>query len=127
MSTIQESGENYLETILQLSQDGKRVRAVDVATELNFSRPSVSNAMKKLRHEGYITLDDEGFIVLTARGKEIAETLYERHLLISSWLISLGVEKKVALADACKMEHAMSSQSFEAIKGCISRMQQGEI
>lgn len=125
MNTIQESGENYLETIFFLSQGGRQVRAVDVASELNFSKPSVSKAMKKLKQDDYIAIDNEGFIVLTESGLKIAESIYERHLLISGWLISLGVDKKVAIEDACKMEHAMSEQTFTAIRDCVISCTQG--
>lgn len=113
---IQESAENYLETILMLGQKIGNVRSIDIAHELEFKKPSVSVAMKNLRQNGYINVDDNGFITLTASGREIAETMYERHLLFSRWLIELGVNKKTAVEDACKMEHVLSSESFEAIK-----------
>ena len=113
---IHESAENYLETILILSHNGTHVRSIDVATELNYSKPSVSVAMKKLRAKRYIEMDDDGYITLTESGHEIAESMYERHMLISDWLIYLGVDKKIAVNDACKMEHAMSEKSFSAIK-----------
>ena len=118
---IQESAENYLETILILSQGGNRVRSIDIVNKLEFSKPSVSVAMKNLRESGYITVDDDGYIVLTESGRRIAETMYERHVLISDWLISLGVDQQTALNDACKMEHAMSQQSFQAIKKHIKK------
>jgi len=114
-----ESAENYLETILVLSQEGNQVRAIDIAHELDFSKPSVSIAMKNLRENGYIEIDNAGFIKLTDRGQLIAESMYERHMLISDWLIFLGVDKKTAVYDACKMEHAMSEKSFSVIKGHI--------
>jgi len=117
---MQESAENYLETILILSQNGRRVRSIDIAEELDFTKPSVSVAMKNLRESGYILVDDSGSITLTASGLAIAQTMYERHTLISNWLIQLGVESQTAVSDACKMEHAMSGQSFEAIKKHIS-------
>ena len=119
MATIQESGENYLETIFVLSQDNKQVRSVDIALALDFSRPSVSRAIKNLRQDGYITTDADGFISLTKSGKEIAESMYERHMFISNWLIALGVDKQIASNDACKMEHVLSNQSFEAIRSHI--------
>ena len=112
---LQESAENYLETIFVLSLKGS-VRAIDVATELDYSKPSVSVAMKNLRENGYISVSADGSITLTESGHKIAESMYERHTLISDWLIFLGVDEKTAVADACKMEHAMSEQSFEAIK-----------
>ena len=114
-----ESAENYLETILVLSQDGNQVRAVDIAHELDFSKPSVSVAMKNLRENGYIEIDVYGYITLTNKGLLIAESMYERHMLISDWLIFLGVDKRTAVNDACKMEHVISEMSFLAIKNHI--------
>ena len=111
-----ESTENYLETIFILSQGGGRVRSIDVANELEYSKPSVSVAMKNLREKGYVETDADGNITLTSNGLSIAESMYERHMFISDWLIYLGVDKKTAVRDACKMEHAMSEQSFSAIK-----------
>ena len=115
---IRESAENYLETILILSQrKGKgEVRSIDIVNELEFSKPSVSVAMKNLRGNGYITVDKDGYIRLTDRGLEIAEKMYERHTLLSQWLIKLGVDEKVAVEDACRMEHVISAESFAAIK-----------
>ena len=115
---IRESAENYLETILILSQrKGKgEVRSIDIVNELEFSKPSVSVAMKNLRENGYITVDKDGYIRLTDRGLEIAEKMYERHTLLSQWLIKLGVDEKVAVEDACRMEHVISAESFAAIK-----------
>ena len=113
---LQESAENYLETIFALSMAGGSVRAVDVAAELEYSKPSVSVAMKNLREKGHISVNPDGSITLTESVQKIAESIYERHMLISDWLIFLGVDKKTAVADACKMEHSMSEQSFEAIK-----------
>ena len=115
---IRESAENYLETILILSQrKGKGdVRSIDIVNELEFSKPSVSVAMKNLRENGYITVDKDGYIRLTDKGLEIAEKMYERHTLLSQWLIKLGVDEKVAVEDACRMEHVISAESFAAIK-----------
>lgn len=113
---LQESSENYLETILVLSKQEGRVRSVDIANELDFTRPSVSIAMKKLREKGYIVVDSDGYIKLTESGHEIAESMYERHMLISDWLISMGVDDKTAMDDACRIEHVISEQSFLAIK-----------
>ncbi|MDR3947016.1 MAG: metal-dependent transcriptional regulator [Ruminococcus sp.] len=115
---IRESAENYLETILILSQrKGKgAVRSIDIVNELEFSKPSVSVAMKNLRENGYITVDKDGYIRLTDKGLEIAEKMYERHTLLSQWLIKLGVDEKVAVEDACRMEHVISAESFAAIK-----------
>ena len=111
-----ESIENYLETILVLSHNEKKVRSIDIANELDYSKPSVSIAMKNLREKGYIQIDKEGYITLTEDGQKIAESMYERHILISDWLIFLGVDKKTAVNDACQMEHCMSEKSFLAIK-----------
>lgn len=115
---IRESAENYLETILILSQrKGKgEVRSIDIVNELEFSKPSVSVAMKNLRENGYTTVDKDGYIRLTDKGLEIAEKMYERHTLLSQWLIKLGVDEKVAVEDACRMEHVISAESFAAIK-----------
>lgn len=113
---IQESAENYLETILMISQEKPHVRSIDIATELDFSKPSVSVAMKNLRENGYILVDGRGHITLTEAGSKIAETMLERHYLLSNWLMYLGVDKKTAQADACRMEHVLSVQTFEAIK-----------
>ena len=111
-----ESAENYLETILILGQELPVVRSVDIANELGYKKSSVSIAMKNLREKSYITVSDAGFITLTETGKEIAEMIYERHKFLSSWLIKLGVDEKTASEDACKIEHVISKESFEAIK-----------
>lgn len=113
---VNESAENYLETILILSKELPVVRSVDIANELGFKKSSVSVAMKNLREKEHIVVDKSGFITLTPSGREIAEMIYERHEMISSWLMRLGVSKDVALEDACKMEHVISKESFEAIK-----------
>lgn len=117
---IQESAENYLETILMLSLKSPYVRSIDIANELSYSKPSVSVAMKNLRQNGYITIDAEGHITLTDAGREIAETMYERHTMLSQWLIYLGVDEKTALEDACRIEHVVSTESFKAIKDHIT-------
>lgn len=113
---IQESSENYLETIYHLIQNSGAVRSIDVANELAFSRPSVSIAMKHLRENGHIVVDTDGFITLTESGTAIARTIYERHTLLSDWLISLGVDRDTAVRDACLIEHDISEQSFAAVK-----------
>ncbi len=113
---IQESVENYLETILVLQQRTGSVRSIDIAAELGFSKPSVSVAMKNLREKEYITVDSDGFISLTQSGKAIAEGVYERHMLFTKWLISLGVNQKTAAEDACRIEHVITEESFQAIK-----------
>lgn len=112
----QESAENYLETILILSHQKPDVHSIDIANELDFSKPSVSVAMKNLRQKGYIIMDSENHITLTPAGREIAETIYERHTLISDWLIRLGVPTETAITDACRIEHVISAESFAAIK-----------
>ena len=113
---IQESGEDYLEAILVLKEEKGLVRSIDVARHLNFSKPSVSVAMKNLREKDYITMASDGYITLTEKGRKRAESVMERNTLLSDWLISLGVSKETALADACKVEHDLSEESFEAIK-----------
>lgn len=116
-----ESAENYLETILVLSKRLPVVRSVDIATELGFKKSSVSIAMKNLREKQYITVTDAGYIYLTDSGREIAEMIYERHELISKWLIDLGVSEDTATQDACRIEHVISKESFDAIKKNVFR------
>lgn len=118
---INESAENYLETILILSKKLPVVRSIDISNELGFKKSSVSIAMKNLREKNHITVTDAGFIYLTDSGKEIAEMIYERHQLLSSWLIQLGVNEEIAAEDACKMEHVISKESFEAIKKHVKK------
>lgn len=113
---IQESAENYLETILILSQTGTPIRSIDIVNELGFSKPSVSVAMKKLRENGYINMDDDGHITLLSAGREIAERIYERHTLLSQLLIRLGVDEATAVEDACRIEHVISPETFQKIK-----------
>lgn len=113
---IQKSAENYLETILILKNKNGAVRSIDIANELGFSKPSVSVAMKNLRENGYIEVDSSGYITLLDSGRQIAEKIYERHTTLSKWLVSLGVDAKTAAEDACRIEHIISSESFEAIK-----------
>ena len=113
---VNESAENYLETILMLSKKLPVVRSVDIANELGFKKSSVSIAMKNLRENNHITVTDAGFIYLTDTGREIAEMVYERHEFLSSWLISLGVPSEIATEDACKIEHIFSKESYDAIK-----------
>ena len=113
---IQESAENYLEAILILKQNKGSVRSIDIAHYLNFSKPSVSIAMKNLRNSELITVDSDGFISLTDAGHEIAETIFERHTVLSNMLINLGVHADIAAEDACRMEHVISPESFRAIK-----------
>ena len=110
-----ESGEMYLETILLLSRKQPRVRAIDVGTEMGFSKPSVSRALGILKKDGYLTVDPDGHIALTESGRAVAEKIYERHTLITAVLTDLGVDEKIAAADACRIEHVISEESFEVI------------
>ncbi|MCI9541152.1 MAG: metal-dependent transcriptional regulator [Lachnospiraceae bacterium] len=123
MSYIQhkaeESLEDYLETILILSRRLPTVRSIDVASELNFSKPSVSVAVKNLKNRGYILVSEDGYLHLTDEGQKIAENVYERHTLLADWLIYLGVDPQIAANDACKMEHDITPESYEAMKKCI--------
>lgn len=118
---IFESAENYLETILILHGRNGNVRSIDIAREMGFSKPSVSVAMRNLRENGYISVTEEGMIHLTASGQEIAERIYERHTFISGLLMSMGVEEKTALEDACRIEHVISDESFSALKQYFSK------
>ena len=118
---ILESKENYLETILILQNRSGEVRSIDIAAEMDFSKPSVSVAMKNLRAEGCINVDENGKITLTDEGREIAERVYERHLLFTEWLMSMGISEKTAAEDACRMEHCLSEESFAAIKNYIKK------
>ena len=113
---LQESGEMYLESILVLSKKKDRVRSIDVVEYMGFSKPSVSRAIGLLRGGGYVNMDADGSLSLTEAGLEVASKIYERHSLLSSFLISLGVSEKTADADACKLEHHISDESFAAIK-----------
>ena len=113
---VNESAENYPETILMLSKVRPVVRAVDIAEELGFKKSSVSVAMKNLKENNHITVTREGFIYLTDSGRAIAEMIYERHELLTEWLVSMGVSREVASDDACRIEHVISKESFEAIK-----------
>lgn len=113
---LQESGEMYLETILVLSLRGKGVRAIDVGEYMGFSKPSVSRAMRLLREGGYVRLDENGFLVLTEAGREVADRTYERHQFLSSFFVSIGVDAETAARDACKIEHDISDETFAALK-----------
>lgn len=113
---IYESAEDYLETILILKQEKGQVRSIDVAHRMNFSKPSVSRAMSLFRENGYITMDKEGWITLTDSGLEIASQIYERHQCLTDWLTALGVSPEVAAADACRIEHDISDETFEKLK-----------
>ena len=119
MTSTNESAEDYLETILILSKRLPVVRAVDIVSELGYRKSSVSTALKNLREKQYITVEQHGYIYLTESGKEIAASIYERHEWFTKWLISLGVDETTAGRDACRLEHALSKESFEAIKNNI--------
>ena len=119
---IHESAENYLETILVLQKRNGYVRSIDIATELNFSKPSISNAMKQLRSKGYIQMDESRLITLTEKGRQVAEQIYERHQLISEFLEMLGVDSQTAAEDACKIEHVLSKETFEKFKEHVNEM-----
>lgn len=121
MEILNESAENYLETILILSKKLPVVRSVDIANELGFKKSSISVAMKNLGNKEHITVTDAGFIYLTDSGREIAEMIYERHELLSAWLTKLGVPANIAVEDACKIEHVISKESFEAIKKHVNQ------
>lgn len=113
---IHQSAEDYLETILKLKEQLGIVRSIDIDNELGYSKPSVSVAMKRLRENGYLEMDKEGYITLKPSGLEIAQRIYERHRVLRCLLLDLGVDEQTAAADACKIEHALSEQSFEKIK-----------
>lgn len=117
---IQKSAQDYLEAILIISKRSGSVRSVDIANELGYSKPSVSVAMKNLRAEGYVDFDGDGAVILTDKGRAVAEDMYERHTVITDWLISIGVTPDQAREDACNMEHVISAQTFEAIKRTIA-------
>lgn len=113
---IQESAENYLETILILHRRNGMVRSIDIANELNYAKPSISVAMKHFKENDLITVDENGYITLTKTGRDIAEKMYERHTFLTKVLIQLGVDEEIAKVDACKIEHHISDEAFEMIK-----------
>jgi len=118
---IHESAENYLETIYMLSKKNASVRSIDIVNELEFTKPSVSVAMKNLRENGYIQVDSDGYITLSETGREIAEAMYERHTLLTEWLVFMGVDRQTAAQDACRIEHVISAESFDAIKKHVGK------
>ncbi len=118
---LQESGEMYLETIYVLSQSRPNVRAIDIGEELGYSRPSVSRAMRLLKDEGLVKTDEYGFVKLTEAGNIIAKRIYERHTVLTSLLIGIGVDEKIASEDACRVEHYISDETFDAIKAHIAK------
>ena len=113
---IYESAEDYLERILIITKEKGKVISLDIAKSMNYSKPSISRAMKNLKIDGYILIDDLGYITLTEKGYEIASRIYERHVLLAKYFVNLGVSPDIALADACKVEHDLSDETFEAIK-----------
>ena len=118
MSKLRQSGEDYLETILILSKNGG-VRSIDIANEMNLSKPSVSRAVGILKNGGFIKVDEDGYITFTDEGRDIAEGIYERHTVLTDWLVGIGVDEKTAAEDACRLEHNFSSESFERLKNHI--------
>jgi len=120
--SLLESGQNYLEAILRLSKNNHEVHAIDIVNDLGYSKPSVSIALKKLKQEGYVIIDSQSHIHLTEKGLEIAEMIYERHKILTSLLIELGVSEEIAEEDACKIEHDLSNESFKAIKEAYYKM-----
>ena len=118
---IQESAENYLETIYSLSQELGNVRSIDIVNAMGFSKPSVSVAMKNLKLNGYILIDTYGYIQLTLSGLQIAKSIYERHTTLTQLLLAIGVTPEIAKEDACRLEHAMSEETFEKIKAYANR------
>ena len=116
MSALLESGQMYLETIYVLSQKSNYVRAIDVGEEMGYSKPSVSRALSRLKTDGYVTVDGDGYLALTDSGLHVAKTIYERHTVLTEWLTRLGVNAETAAQDACKIEHVISSESFDALK-----------
>jgi len=117
---IQESAENYLESILMLKEEKGFVRSIDIAHHMDFSKPSISRAMGLLRENGYITMDKDGFINLTEAGMEVASRIYERHRLLTQWLTALGVSPETAAEDACRIEHDISEETFLRLKDHIN-------
>ena len=124
---IQASAENYLETILILQKRNGAVRSIDIVHELEYSKPSVSVAMKHLRQDGYIEINNTGYITLSKKGQEVAERIYERHTLLTNALIALGVEPGTATEDACRIEHIISTESFDAIKAHFQKQKKGDV
>ena len=118
---LQESGEMYLETILILTEKNPHVRSIDVCEHMGFSKPSVSRAIGLLKNGGYVNMDKDGYLTLTEAGAEVAHKMYDRHKLLTDFLVSLGVSSEIASADACKIEHHISDESFEAIKNSMNR------
>ena len=125
--SLHESAEMYLETIYSLSKVNPTVRSIDVAEALGYSRPSVSRAVGLLKNDGYLTMDQDGFLVLTKKGTETAAKIYERHMLLSAALMALGVDEETAAEDACKIEHDISEKSLDAIRAHMKRYGKGTV
>lgn len=123
---LMESGEMYLESLLILTQQKGHVRAVDISEYMGFSKPSISRGISLLKEGGYVAADEDGFLILTESGKQVAEKIYERHRLLTQYLIRLGVDEKIAAEDACKIEHHISDESFSAIKRHAKEMLSGD-
>ncbi len=123
---LQESGEMYLETIYVLSKEMPGVRSVDIGAHMGYSKPSVSRAVGLLKNGGFISVDKDGYVTLTDSGKEIAEKIYDRHTTLTRLLMLMGVNKKVATEDACKLEHDLSDESFEAIKAHLLKYEEAK-
>ncbi len=119
---IMESAENYLETILILTNKDKYVRSIDIVAETGYTKPSISRAVKALKESGYISVDEHGYIKLNESGLKIAEKIYERHRLLSKYLMKIGVSEETALADACRIEHVISEESFERLKEFVDKL-----
>ena len=120
--SLLESGEMYLETVLVLSEKNKKVRSVDVADHMGFSKPSVSRAVNKLKNDGFLLIDKDGILLLTDKGKTVAEKIYEKHTLLTGFLVGLGIDEKTAAEDACKIEHDISDETFEKLKKHIENV-----
>ncbi len=123
---LQESGEMYLETVYILSKKNESIRSIDICEYMGYSKPSVSRAVGLLKNGGYVTVDAKGYITLTSEGKAVAEKMFERHTMLTDFLIKLGVDKDIASEDACKIEHHISEESFEAIKKHVNAFQREE-
>ena len=119
---IRQSGEDYLEAILMLQKKNGQVRSIDICNELGHSKPTVSVAMKNFRENGYINMDEDYLITLTEKGRAIAESVYERHIVISKFLMAIGVNEKTALEDSCKIEHYLSEETFRCMKEHFSKI-----
>lgn len=123
---LQESGEMYLETVYILSKKSESIRSIDICEHMGYSKPSVSRAVGLLKNGGYVTVDEKGYITLTNEGKSVAEKVFERHTMLTDFLVKLGVDKDIASEDACKIEHHISEESFEAIKRHVNAFKSEE-